>query len=58
MKHPILKTIVAVAISIAAVNSLLAQIPTKPASNGNNIVKVASGNSGSATVETPSIQTR
>ena len=50
MKHPILKTIVAVAISIAAVNSLLAQMPTKPASNGNNIVKVASGNSDFSTL--------
>lgn len=44
MKHPILKTIVGVALSVAAVNSLLAQMPTTPASNGNNIVKVASGN--------------
>jgi uncharacterized surface protein with fasciclin (FAS1) repeats len=44
MKHPILKTIVGVAISIAAVNSLVAQMPTNPASNGNNIVKIASGN--------------
>lgn len=44
MKHPIVKTIVGVAISIVAVNSLVAQMPTKPAANGNNIVKVASGN--------------
>ena len=44
MKHPILKTIVAVAISIAAVNSLIAQMPTTPASSGNTIVKIASGN--------------
>ncbi len=44
MKHPILKTIVGVAISIVAVNSLVAQMSTKPASNGNNIVKIASGN--------------
>lgn len=43
MKTPILKTIVVVAISIAAVYSLAAQAPTKPASN-NTIVKVASGN--------------
>lgn len=33
-----------VAISIAAVYSLAAQMPAKPASNGKNIVKVASGN--------------
>lgn len=44
MKHPIVKTIVGVAISIVAVNSLVAQMPTTPAANGNNIVKVASGN--------------
>jgi uncharacterized surface protein with fasciclin (FAS1) repeats len=44
MKHPILKTIVGVALSVAAVHSLLAQMPSTPASNGNNIVKVASGN--------------
>ena len=43
MQTPILKTIVAAAISIAAVYSLAAQMPTQPASNGN-IVKVASAN--------------
>jgi len=44
MKNTILKTIVAAAISIAAIHSLAAQMPAKPVSNGNNIVKVASGN--------------
>jgi len=44
MKNTLLKTIVGVAISIVAVNSLVAQMPAKPTSNGNNIVKVASGN--------------
>lgn len=43
MKNSILKTIVAASISIAAVHSLAAQMPSKPASNGNTIVKVASG---------------
>jgi len=44
MKTSILKTIVASAISIAAVYPLAAQMPSQPASNGNTIVKVASGN--------------
>lgn len=44
MKTPVLKTIVVVAISIAAVYSLAAQAPTKTTSNNNTIVKVASDN--------------
>ncbi len=52
MKTPLLKTIVAAVISIAAVYSLAAQMPTKPASNGNTIVKVASGNPNFSTLVT------
>jgi uncharacterized surface protein with fasciclin (FAS1) repeats len=52
MKTPILKAIVVAAISIAAVYSLAAQMPTKPASNSNTIVKVASGNPDFSTLVT------
>jgi uncharacterized surface protein with fasciclin (FAS1) repeats len=52
MKTSILKTIAAAAISIAAVYSLAAQIPSKPTSNGNTIVKVASGNPDFSTLVT------
>lgn len=52
MKTPILKAIVVAAISIAAVYSLAAQMPAKPASNNNTIVKVASGNPDFSTLVT------
>jgi uncharacterized surface protein with fasciclin (FAS1) repeats len=52
MKTQILKAIVVAAISIAAVYSLAAQMPTKPASNSNTIVKVASGNPDFSTLVT------
>jgi len=38
MKNTLLKTIVGAAISIVAVNSLVAQMPAKPTSNGTTIV--------------------
>jgi hypothetical protein len=37
MKTPVLKAIVVAAISIAAVYSLAAQLPTKPAFNNNSM---------------------
>jgi uncharacterized surface protein with fasciclin (FAS1) repeats len=52
MKTPILKTLVVVAISIAAVYSLAAQMPAKPLSSGDTIVKVASGNPDFSTLVT------
>lgn len=52
MKIPILKTIVVVAISVAAIYSLAAQAPTKPASNNNTIVQIASGNPDFSTLVT------
>ena len=52
MKTPILKTIVVVAISIAALYSLVAQEPTKLTSNNNTIVKIASGNPDFSTLVT------
>lgn len=52
MKTPILKTIVVVAISLAAVSTLVAQMPRPPATDNINIVQVASGNPDFSTLVT------